>query len=62
MKKTINDFYKKITIVDKNKGVYLHTVFDYQKIYDDKVPIFLIISERGSKAKTTQAKKLAMDI
>lgn len=62
MKKAINNFYKEITLSDKNGKNYQHVVFDYQKIYDDKVPIFLIISERGSKAKTTQAKKLAIDI
>ena len=58
----INKYYKKIDVRDKNNKVAKHTLFDYDKIWKDPSPIFLVISERGSKGKSTQAKRLARRI
>lgn len=62
MKKTIKDFYRTIKVKDTKGDEYNHTLFDYTKIWEDKAPIFLIISERGAKGKSTQGKKLAKEI
>ena len=62
MKKIIKDFYKKINLVNNNGDKYQHTLFDYEKIWEDEAPIFLIISERGAKGKSTQGKYLAKTI
>lgn len=61
MKKTIDNFYKEIEVKKKN-GYGKHILFDYDKIWDDEAFLFLIISERGAKGKSTQAKRLARRI
>ena len=61
-KAEINNFYKQIDLIDSEGNGYKHTLFDYEKIWDDEAPIFLIISERGAKAKSTQGKYLARTI
>ena len=62
MKKEINKFYKEIKLLDSDHNEYMHTLFDYEKIWQDDAPIFLIISERGAKGKSTQGKYLARKI
>ena len=61
-KPTIKNYYRTIKSTDHTGKKYDHTLFDYQKIWDDPAQIFLVISERGSKGKTTQAKKLAREL
>lgn len=53
--KTINSFLKTI----KNASGSDHVVFDYEAIYNDPAFVFFIVSERGSKGKSTQGKFLA---
>ena len=61
-KHTIKHYYRTIKSFDHNGHPYDHTLFDYNQIWNDPAQIFLVISERGSKGKTTQAKKLARDL
>lgn len=57
-KRPITDFYKQIPVSDGEGGFREHTLFDYEAIWEDIAPLFLIISERGAKGKSTQAKNL----
>lgn len=59
MKKTINDFYQTIDIYNSSGKKIKHKLFDYTKIWEDEALFYLVISERGRKAKSTQAKYLA---
>lgn len=54
----IRDYYRQLDLKDKEGKLYKHDVFDYDAIWDDEIPMFLIISERGAKGKSTQAKRL----
>lgn len=60
--RSIEDFYREIKVKKSNGKYGKHTLFDYQAIYDDPAPIFIVISERGAKGKSTQAKKLMKDL
>lgn len=51
----IDYFYKTI----KNAKGQKHTLFDYEKIYNDPATVFFIISQRGALGKSTQAKYLS---
>lgn len=67
MTKTINDFYQELDVFDSKGNTIKHQIFDYTKIWDDtdngkNVLFYLIISERGRKAKSTQAKYLMKKI
>lgn len=61
-KTPITNFYKEIDVLTEEGETRKHTLFDYYKIWQDEAPIFLIISERGAKGKSTQAKWLAKEI
>lgn len=67
MKKNIKDFYQTLKIKTKDE-IIDHDIFDYWKIWEDKddngnnILIYIIISERGMKAKSTQGKVLAKNI
>lgn len=56
--KTLKNFLKNI----KNSSGNNHEVFDYDEIWNDDAFIFVVISERGAKGKSTQAKYLMKKI
>lgn len=61
---SIDYFYKQIDTFDSGGNPIKHNIFDYLKIWYDEdngknILLYFIISERGLKAKTTQAKMLS---
>lgn len=64
MTKNINEFYQQID-VNNNGNIIKHDIFDYRKIWEDvdehgnNILLYVIISERGRKTKTTQGKVLS---
>lgn len=58
----IQNYLKTLNLKDSKGKPYKHVIFDYDKIYEDDAPVWLVISERGAKGKSTQAKRLARKI
>ena len=57
--KNINDFMQEIPSFDSDGNPITIKIFDYKKFWEDDGLIYVVISERGLKAKSTQAKYLA---
>ena len=55
----LDDYTKTIIVKDRDGNDRNHKIFDMEKIWLDKSFVFLLMTERGTWAKTTQQKFLA---